>query len=56
MTIQVNDILEEAVKDHIKKLFEIYLLNKMDNDKSAKTRFQNGLKICMDAMKELSNG
>lgn len=54
MTIQVNDVLEEAAKDHIKKLFEIYILSKIDGDPSAKARFKNGIKLCMDALEELN--
>lgn len=50
MTIQINDILEEAAKDHI----EVFILNKRDKDKSAKGKFDTELKFVIDALEELN--
>lgn len=54
MTIQVNDVLEEAAKDHIKKLFGVFVLNRKDKDKSAKGKFDIELKFVIDALEELN--
>ncbi len=53
--INVSDVLEDAAKEQIKKLFSVYVSNKIDKDPNAKAYFKNGLKYCLEALKELNN-
>jgi hypothetical protein len=54
--MNIKEVLEEAAKDHIKKLFETYISNMISDSKEARPRYENGKKLCLDALKELSDG